>query len=84
MLLDATSEPSIPNLILHWFLLGAPAAFESAARLLPPSVLELLSECGLLVRDEASLSAAAMLTPWEGCLFAADTAARLSRMPGIR
>ncbi|MGO4880123.1 MAG: methyltransferase [Bryobacteraceae bacterium] len=77
VLLDATSEPSIPNLILHWFLLGAPAAFESAARLLPPSVLELLSECGLLVRDEASLSAAAMLTPWEGCLFAADTAARL-------
>ena len=76
LILEATREPSLPNLILRWFYLGAPAASESAAGLAPASVLALLLECGMLVRDGESLSPAVMLTPWDQCLFAADTAAR--------
>jgi hypothetical protein len=76
LLLEATREPSLPNLILRWFYLGVPAASESAASLAPPSALALLLECGMLVRDGDSLTPVVMLTPWDQCLFAADAAAR--------
>jgi len=76
-LLDRTREPSLSNLILRWFFLNVPAASESAASLVPPSVLALLLECGMLIRDGESLSPAVMLTPYDRCFFAADTGARL-------
>jgi methylase of polypeptide subunit release factors len=77
LLLDRTQEPSLTNLILRWFLLDVPAASESTAGIVPSSVLALLLECGMLIRDGGSLSPAVMLTPCDQYLFAADTAARL-------
>jgi len=76
LMLEGTREPSLANLILRWFYLGVPAASEFAASLAPATVLTLLLECGMLIRDGESLSPAVMLTPWDECLFAADTAAR--------
>jgi methylase of polypeptide subunit release factors len=77
LLLDSTREPSLSNLLLRWFLLDVPATSESAACLVPSSVLALLLECGMLIRDGGSLSPAVMLTPYDQYLFAADTATRL-------
>jgi methylase of polypeptide subunit release factors len=76
-LVEGTKEPSLANLILRWFLLGLPAASEMAAGLVPPTVLAILLECGMLVHDGGCLSPAVMLSPWDQCLFASDTAARL-------
>jgi predicted RNA methylase len=75
--LDRTQEPSVANLVLRWFLLNVPAENDSAAALIPASILALLLECGMLVRDGGELSPAVMLTPYDRYLFAADTAARL-------
>jgi len=77
-LLDRTREPSLSNLVLRWFFLGVPAANESAAGLVPESILALLLESGMLMRDGAALVPAVMLTPCDQFFFAADTAARLA------
>jgi len=77
LLLDRTGEPTLSNLILRWFFLDVPSTSESAAGLVPPGVLALLLECGMLIPDGGSLSPAVMLTPVDGCFFASDTAARL-------
>ncbi len=76
LMLEDTQEPSLSNLILRWFFLGVPAASDSVAGLVPPNTLASLLECGMLVRDGESLVPAVMLTPWDQCLFAADTSAR--------
>lgn len=76
-LLDRTREPSVSNLILRWFFLGVPATSKSVASLMPASILALLLECGMLIRDGAGLSPAVMLTPCDQCFFAADTTARM-------
>lgn len=78
LLLDRTREQTLSNLILRWFLLDLAASEEAAAALMPQSLLELLLECGMLVSDGESLSPSVMLTPCDRCLFAADTAARLT------
>jgi predicted RNA methylase len=62
-LLDRAREPSFANLLLRWFFLGVPAASESVAGLVPPDVLALLLECGMLIRDGGELSPTVMLTP---------------------
>ena len=76
-MLEDTREPSLANLVLRWFFLNVPAAGETAAGLVPPDILTLLLECGLLIRDGACLSPAVMLTPCERYLLASDTAAHL-------
>lgn len=80
-LLEDTGEPTLANLILRWFFLNVPAAYEMAARLVPSTVMTLLLECGMLLREGEMLSPAVMLTPCEQYLFAADSAARLESHP---
>jgi predicted RNA methylase len=79
--LEDTREPSLANLILRWFFLNVPAAYEMAASLVPSTVMTLLLECGMLLRDGEMLSPAVMLTPCEQYLFAADSAAHLESHP---
>ena len=83
-LLDQVREPSTPNLLLRWFLLGVPAERETAAGLIPEPILKILEESGLLVREGGLLAPAVMLTPCAEYIFASDTAASLdAQFPGV-
>ena len=84
VLLESTREPSLLNLLLRWFLLDVPAASESAAALVPDHAMRLLLESGIIHQDGEWLPPGITLTPLDGYLFAADTAARLeSRAPDM-
>jgi methylase of polypeptide subunit release factors len=77
-LLDGTREPSVLNLLLRWFYLGVPSEGELAASLIAGPALSLMLESGMLTRDGSVLAPVIMLTPCDGFLFAADTAARMA------
>lgn len=81
VLLERTREPSASNLLLRWFFLGVPVESASAAGLVPDPVLALLLDSGMLAAEGSLLSPAVMLTPCDGCVFAADTAARMESEP---
>jgi hypothetical protein len=82
-MLEGTQEPSFENLILRWFFLNIPATSETAAALVPPTVLALLLECDMLIRDGGSLSPAVMSTPCEQYLIAATAAGLESHSPDL-
>ncbi len=71
-LLDRTAEPTLLNALLRWFWLGRPQTEAQAADSVPADFRALLLNCGLLRADAGTLSATAMLLPWDGFLVAAD------------
>lgn len=77
LLLDRTRDPSLANLMLRWFYLGVPVGGPSVEAFVPAPVLARMLECGMLVREGAELAAAAMVTPCDQYLFAADTVQRM-------
>lgn len=77
-LLDRTSALTLLSALLRWFWLGMPQD-RSAADLLSPEFLSLLLESGLLEADGGTLSAPALLLPFQDFLIAADHPHTLER-----
>ena len=82
ILIERTDKASALNVLLRWFFLGRPLASESLAGLVPPRLISLMLDCGLLVREGERLAPTVMLSPFEGYLFAADVPGRLESPEG--
>ncbi len=76
-LLERTSETTALHVLLRWFFLGVPLESESIAGVVPASVVSLMLDTGMLVRDGGRFAPTVMLTPCEDFLFAADPAGTL-------
>jgi Methyltransferase small domain len=76
-LLERTAEPTALHVLTRWFFLGMALEREAVAEFVPASVLGLMLETGILVRDGSRLVPTVMLTPCENFLFAADPAGTL-------
>ena len=75
-LFESEREPSTANLLLAWFYLGEPAGREAVERLIPPEILALLLETGMLIHCGGEWAPTIMLTPQDRFLFASDNATR--------
>jgi hypothetical protein len=82
MLLHRTRELDALNLLIRWFVVDEPVAHQSAKQFIPPDILQLLLDCGLLTLKDEYLSSSVMFAPFEQYWFATDTYARLSKGTG--
>jgi len=71
-LLHRTGAPTALNALLRWFWLGCPVASARAAETVPPRLLDLLLESGLLDHDGGQLTTSVLLLPVDGFLVASD------------
>ena len=78
-LLRRTAEPTLLNLLLRWFWLGTPQTVDAAKAVASESLLQLLIESGLLVRQGNILAAEAMLLPFDDFLVASDHPSAIER-----
>lgn len=78
-LLDRTSEHVPLNALLRWFWLGVPLKSSRVADLIPPEILALMLQSGLLKADGEDLLPRAMLLHFDGFLVASDHARAIDR-----
>ena len=71
-LLDLTSEPTLLNTLVRWFLLGLPVARERVRGLVPEELLGTFVEAGLLRVEAEALAPTALLVPVGPYLVASD------------
>lgn len=76
-LLDRTGHPDRLNTLLRWFWLGIPQEDSGVQDFVPPAVIDLMVECGLLRREGNRLLPEAMLVPYDGFLVASDHTASI-------
>ncbi|HTZ58684.1 MAG TPA: methyltransferase [Acidobacteriaceae bacterium] len=78
-LLDRTREVTLLNSLLRWFWLGRSQREEAVAGVLPPALLQLLLDSGLLEQQGGQLSPRAMLLPADSFLVASDHPSSIDR-----
>jgi methylase of polypeptide subunit release factors len=76
-LLEATREPTALNLLVRLFLFDLPVDEQSARNAIPPSILKLMLDSGMVRPAGDRLSASVMLTPLDDFLFAADPVTKM-------
>ncbi len=76
-MLERTREATRLNILLRWFLLGAPQDASFVSSHVPETFVSMMMGCGLLARRDGMLSPNVMLTPCDEYMFAADCAARM-------
>ena len=82
LLLYRTQELNGLNLLVRWFVVGEPVARQLATQVIPPDILQLLGDCGLLTLEGENLVSPVMFAPFERYWVATDTFARLSQGGG--
>jgi hypothetical protein len=75
--LERTAEPSVLNLLVRLFFLGAPHQAQAAAAHLPDPVRDAMERCGMIRWEGQQIVANVMVTPVDDFLFAADSSARM-------
>ncbi len=78
-LLDRTSAHVPLNALLRWFWLGVPLKAARVADLIPPDILALMLQSGLLKEQGDDLAPRAMLLHFDGFLVASDHASAIDR-----
>src|SRR5262249_49719148 len=76
-LLYRTLDCTAHNILLRWFAVGVPVELRSAHSVIPDEIRDILTQCGLLVRQGDQLVSTAMLNPFEGMIIAADHSATI-------
>jgi Methyltransferase small domain len=74
---DLTREPNCINTLLRWFWIGLAQNSGEARNLVPPWVVLLALECGLLEEKNGELYPQAMLFPMGKFVFAADHTSKI-------
>jgi len=82
MLLYRTREIDPLNLLTRWFVIGEPVPENTAKQAIPPDILRLLAQTGLLALAGNDLAGTVMFTPFEQFWIATDTYARLAAGTG--
>ena len=76
-LLDYTREPTVLNFLLRLFLFGIPLDRKLVSGIVPPGILSILLNSGLLHLEADQLQASVMLTPLDNHWFVADPLDRI-------
>ena len=76
---DLTHEPSCINTLLRWFWIGLAQPSREARSLVPPWVVSMALDCGLLEESNGELSPQAMLFAMDKFIFAADHTSTIDR-----
>ncbi len=76
---DLTREPNGINTLLRWFWIGLAQPAQEARSLVPPWVVSLALDCGLLEEKDGELRPQAMLFPMDKFIFAADHTSKIDR-----
>jgi len=82
LLLYRTREVDALNLLIRWFIVGEPCSQAAAKQCIPPDILQLLLDCGLLTASGDALSSPVMFSPFEDFWIATDTYAHLTASSG--
>jgi hypothetical protein len=82
LLLYRTREPDALNVLIRWFVIGEEVPQQAAKQVIPPDILQLLGDCGLLNSAEGNFACPVMFAPFEQYWIATDTYSRLSRSVG--
>ena len=78
-LLDRTAAHLPLNALLRWFWLGVPLKASRVADLIPPDILALMLQSGLLKQQGEDLAPRAMVLHFDGFLVASDHASAIDR-----
>ena len=76
---DLTREPNGINTLLRWFWIGLAQPSQEARSLVPPWVVSLALDSGLLEEKDGELFPQAMLFPMDKFIFAADHTSKIDR-----
>jgi hypothetical protein len=74
LLLHKTRVPNRLHTLMRWFVMGRAVEEKTAGDVIPPQILQLLLQAGLLVRQDDRLVAVARLLPFGDALTACDHA----------
>ena len=63
LLLYRTRDLDPLNVLIRWFVVGEPVPRQAAKQLIPPDILQLLGDCGLLAVIDENLAIAGNVCP---------------------
>ena len=77
LLLYRTRDLNPLNVLVRWFIMGEPVAQAVAGQFIPPDILGILQDCGLLTLTGQNLASPVMFAPFGQFWVATDTFAHL-------